>query len=59
MPEKPLRRVAFIEFYKMESGTPFLEIRINIPVKYKKSQSEKEILGWYYIEELVTTEEAL
>jgi hypothetical protein len=59
MPERPLCRVAVIDFYKMESGPPFLEVRIQILVKYKKSKSEKEILGWYYIEEPVTTEEAL
>ena len=59
MPERPLCRVAVIDFYKMESGPPFLEVRINILVKYKKPQSEKEILAWYYIEEPVTTEEAL
>ncbi len=59
MPERPLCRVAFIDFYKMESGQPYLEVRINILVKYKKPQSEKEILAWYYIEEPVTTEEAL
>jgi hypothetical protein len=59
MPERPLCRVAVIDFYKMESGPPFVEVRINILVKYKKSQSEKEILAWYYIEEPVTTEEAL
>jgi len=43
----------------MESGPPFLEVRIQILVKYKKSQNEKAILAWYYIEEPVTTEEAL
>jgi hypothetical protein len=59
MPERPLCRVAVIDFYKMESGPPFLEVRINILVKYKKPQSEKEILAWYYMEEPVTTEEAL
>jgi hypothetical protein len=59
MPERPLCRVAVIDFYKMESGPPFLEVRIQILVKYKKSQSGKEILAWYYIEEPVTTEEAL
>jgi len=59
MPEKPLCRVVVIDFYKMESGPPFLEVRIQILVKYKKPQSGKEILAWYYIEEPVTTEEAL
>ncbi len=59
MPERPLCRVAVIDFYKMESGPPFLEVRIQILVKYKKSKSGKEIYGWYYIEEPVTTEEAL
>jgi hypothetical protein len=59
MPERPLCRVAVIDFYKMESGSPFLEVRINILVKYKSPQSGKELLGWYYIEEPVTTEEAL
>lgn len=59
MPEKPLCRVVVIDFYKMESGPPYLEVRIQILVKYKKSESGKEILGWYYIEEPVTTEEAL
>jgi hypothetical protein len=59
MPERPLCRVVVIDFYKMESGPPFLEVRIQILVKYKKSQNKKEILAWYYIEEPVTTEEAL
>lgn len=59
MPERPLCRVVVVDFYKMESGPPYLEVRIQILVKYKKSESGKEILGWYYIEEPVTTEEAL
>ena len=59
MPERPLCRVVVIDFYKMESGPPFLEVRIQILVKYKNPQSGKEILAWYYIEEPVTTEEAL
>ncbi len=40
-------------------GRPILEVRIQILVKYKKPQSGEEILAWYYIEEPVTTEEAL
>jgi len=59
MPERPLCRVVVVDFYKMESGPPYLEVRIQILVKYKKSESGKEILAWYYIEEPVTTEEAL
>ncbi len=59
MPERPLCRVVVADFYKMESGPPFLEVRIQILVKYKNPQSGKGILGWYYIDEPVTTEEAL
>jgi len=59
MPERPLCRVVVVDFYKMESGPPYLEVRIQILVKYKRSRSEKEILAWYYVEEPVTTEEAL
>jgi Acetoacetate decarboxylase (ADC) len=59
MPERPLCRVVIVDFYKMEAGPPFREVWIQILVKYKKSQNEKEMLAWYYIEEPVTTEEAL
>ena len=59
MPERPLCRVAVNDFYKMESAPPYLESIIQILVKYKKSQSEKEILAWHFLEMPVTTEEAL
>jgi len=59
MPERPLCKVTFVDFYKMESGQPYLEVRINILVKYRKPQSDQEIPAWYYIDEPVTTEEAL
>jgi hypothetical protein len=59
MPERPLCRVSVIDFYKMESGQPYLEVRVQILVTYKKAQSDHAILGWYYIDEPVTTEEAL
>lgn len=55
MPERPLCRVAVIDFYKMESAPPYLKSKIDILVKYKKSQSEKEILAWYHLEMPVTT----
>ncbi len=59
MPERPLCRVGVIDFYKMESAPPYLKSKVDILVKYKKSQSEKEILTWYHLEMPVTTEEAL
>jgi len=59
MPERPLCRVSVVDFYQMEAGPPYLESTIEILVKYKKFQSEKEILGWYYLEVPVTTENAL
>lgn len=59
MPERPLSRVSVIDYYKMEAGPPYLESMIDILVKYKKPQSEKENVGWYHLEEPVTTENAL
>jgi hypothetical protein len=59
MPERPLCRVAFVDFYKMESPAPYQESQIHIFVKYKKSEREKEILTWYCLEMPVTTEDAL
>ena len=45
MPERPLCRVVVVDFYKMESGPPYLEVRIQILVKYKKSPKWKRNLG--------------
>ncbi len=59
MPERPLCRVAVRDFYKMESGPPYVKSLIEILVKYKKSISEKEMLVWYCLEMPVTTEDAL
>jgi hypothetical protein len=59
MPERPLCRVAVRDFYKMESGPPYVKSMIDILVKYKKSPSEKELLVWYCLEMPVTTEDAL
>ena len=59
MPERPLCMVKVNDFYKMESAPPYFESIIQILVKYKRSQSEKEILAWYYLTLSVTTEEAL
>jgi hypothetical protein len=59
MPERPLCRVAVVDHYKMESPAPYRESMIDILVKYKKSESEKEILTWHCLEMPVTTEEAL
>ena len=59
MPERPLCRVAVVDYYKMESPAPYQESMIHILVKYRKSESEKEILTWYCLEMPVTTEEAL
>jgi Acetoacetate decarboxylase (ADC) len=59
MPERPLCRVSIVDFYKMEAGPPYLESTIDILVKYKKPQGEKEILAWYFLEVPVTTENAL
>jgi len=59
MPEKPLCRVAVRDFYKMESGPPYIKSMIDILVKYKKSPNEKEISVWYCLEMPVTTEDAL
>jgi len=59
MPERSLCRVAVVDYYKMESPAPYQESMIHILVKYKKSQSEREILTWYCLEMPVTTEDAL
>jgi len=59
MPEKPLCVVAVRDFYKMESGLPYIKAMTDILVKYKKSKSEKEILAWYCLEMPVTDERAL
>lgn len=59
MPERLLCRVAVRDFYKMESGPPYIKAMIDILVKYKKSPNEKEILVWYCLEMPVTTEDAL
>jgi hypothetical protein len=59
MPERPLCMVAVRDFYKMESGLPYIKAMTDILVKYKKSKSEKEILAWYCLEMPVTDERAL
>ena len=59
MPERPLCMVAVRDFYKMESGLPYVKAMTDILVKYKKSISEKEILAWYCLEMPVTDERAL
>lgn len=59
MPERPLCRVAVADHYKMENIAPYKESMIDILVKYKKPESDKEILTWYCLELPVTTEEAL
>lgn len=59
MPEKPLCRVAVVDYYKMESPAPYQESMIHILVKYRKSESEEEILTWHCLEMPVTTEAAL
>ena len=59
MPERPLCMVALRDFYKMESGLPYVKAMTDILVKYKKSKDEKEILAWYCLEMPVTDERAL
>ena len=59
MPEKPLCRVAVIDFYKMESAPPYLEAVVQILVKFKRPQSGEEIPAWHYLGLSVTSEEAL
>jgi hypothetical protein len=59
MPEKPLCRVIISDFYKMESGPPFLEAVVAILVKFKRPQSGEEILAWHPLGMSVTSEEAL
>ena len=59
MPEKPLCRVIISDFYKMESGPPFLEAVVAILAKFKKPKSGEEILAWHPLGMSVTSEEAL
>lgn len=59
MPERPLCMVAVRDFYKMESGLPYIKAMTDILVKYRQSISEKEILAWYCLEMPVTDERAL
>lgn len=59
MPEKPLCRVAVINFYKMESAPPYLEATVQILVKFKRPHSGEEIPAWYFLGLSVTSEEAL
>ena len=59
VPERPLCMVKVNNFYKMESAPPYFESIIQLLVKYKRFQSEKETLAWYYLTLSVTTEEAL
>jgi len=59
MPEKPLCRVRVVNYYKMESGPPYLEAIIEILVKLRRPQSGDEIPAWCYLGLAVTTEEAL
>lgn len=58
-PEKPMCRVAVIDHYKMEAGSPYQEAMIQILAKYRKLGSGEEILVWYCPEMPVSTEGAL
>jgi len=58
-PERPMCRVSVIDYYKMESASPYQESMIQILAKYKKRKSGEEIFVWYCPEMPVTTEEAL
>jgi hypothetical protein len=58
-PEKPMCRVAVVDYYKMESASPYQESMIQILAKYRKPKSGEEIFVWYCPEMPVTTEEAL
>jgi hypothetical protein len=49
MPERPLCRVAVVDFYKMESAPPYLEAAVAILVKFKKPKSGEEILAWHLV----------
>jgi Acetoacetate decarboxylase (ADC) len=59
MPEKPLCRVMFFDFYEMVEGPPYLESAIAILVKYRKTSADEWKLGWYTLLMRVTTIEAL
>jgi len=59
VPEKPLCMVRIVDFYKMESGPPYLEGSVQILVKFKRPQSGEEILAWHFLALSVTSEEAL
>jgi hypothetical protein len=59
MPEKPLCRVMFFDFYEMAEGPPYLESAIAILVKYRKKSEDEWKLGWYTLLIRVTTIEAL
>ncbi|RPJ10788.1 MAG: hypothetical protein EHM36_02810 [Deltaproteobacteria bacterium] len=51
--------MAVIDYYKMESASPYQETMIQVMAKYRKPKSGEEILVWYCPEMPVTTEEAL
>lgn len=59
IPEKPMCRVAVVDYYKMESASPYQESMIHLLAKYRKPKSGEEIFVWYCLEMPVTTEEAL
>jgi hypothetical protein len=59
MPERPVCRVAVIDYYKMESAPTYLEAMLQILVKFKRPQTGEEIPAWHFLGLSVTTEEAL
>ena len=59
MPERPVCRVEVINFYKMESATPYFEATVAILVKFKNPKSGEEMLAWHFLALTVTSEEAL
>ena len=59
MPERPVCRVEVVNFYKMESQTPYVEAVVAILVKFKKPNTGEEMLAWHFLALTVTSEEAL